>query len=52
MTSTPAPTPWITARVAKVTLVSSCVFAVYGVALPYLSRWLEVERKVRTVEEE
>lgn len=31
-------------EVVRVTILMSCLFAVYGVALPYLSRWLEVER--------
>ncbi|MEJ0059468.1 MAG: MFS transporter [Terricaulis sp.] len=34
----------INGATARVTWVMCCLFGAYGVVLPYLSRWLEVER--------
>ena len=34
----------VTARVAPITLVMCCLFAANGAVMPYLGRWLEVER--------
>jgi MFS transporter, PPP family, 3-phenylpropionic acid transporter len=39
-----SPESLFSTRAARVTLVMSCLFAMNGVVLPFLPRWLEIER--------